>query len=167
MVRTGAAAVYGIALACLASVGLFGCTAIGAAGPDSSATSSTGATDVFAISVGDCVTDQDEDGTVTGAKVIPCADPHQKEAYSSILLPGDEFPGDDVIAAEAGTRCEAAFGAFVGIAYRDSKTLNLTWYNPTAATWASGDREILCLVFAVDVNGAPTPTVGSLENANR
>ena len=156
-----------IASIALAGLCLSGCTAGRGGEPDSTPTTTPESTDVFAIAVGDCVTDQDADGAVISASVIPCTDPHQKEAYQSILLPDGDFPGDEAISAEATTQCEEAFGTFVGIAYRDSKALNVTWYNPTPTTWASGDREILCLVFAVDVNGAPTPTVGSLENANR
>ncbi|MCY7411467.1 MAG: hypothetical protein LH471_00230, partial [Salinibacterium sp.] len=72
------------------------------------------------------------------------------------------YPGEDGVLAQADTGCEAEFDAFVGINYVES-ILDFTFYYPTAASWAEGDREILCLIF----DPAGKITSGSLSGAAR
>jgi hypothetical protein len=151
------------------TAGLAGCSGTTAPSPTPTPTSSsdTGTTNVFAIRVGDCVTDRDANGTVESARVVDCSGPHSKEAYANFLVPNGAYPGTAAITALATSDCETAFGTFAGISYNDSKVLSFTWYSPTEKTWASNDRQILCLIFQTDASGKPIQTTGTLQGANK
>ncbi|MCB7136993.1 septum formation family protein [Cellulosimicrobium marinum] len=109
------------------------------------------AADVFSIAVGDC-TDDAEDASSTEAEeistvaVVPCGEPHDNEVYASVLLDDGDYPGLEVVEAEADERCLGEFEGFVGAAYEESAYDYWPMY-PTAESWATGDREILCLVY--------------------
>ena len=115
-------------------------------------TESNDSTDVFALIVGDCT----NDGTVTNGEVatvpaVPCAEPHDNEAFSSGTLPDGDFPGDESVATTANTMCLAAFEPFVGAEY-DSSILGYFAIKPTEVSWGQGDRQVLCLAY--DSTGA-------------
>ena len=116
-------------------------------------------TDVFTIKVGDCLNDGGSSGEVSSVPTIDCAEPHDSEAYASIMIPDGDYPGEDAVLTQADAECAAEFASYVGIAYEES-TLGFAYYYPTAQSWESGDREILCLVY--DPAGQVT---GSLEGA--
>lgn len=120
----------------------------------------------FEIEVGDCVNDGNSNTSVV-PEVVDCADPHDKEAYLSVVLEDGPFPGDDVIATTAVQECRAGFGAFAGIAHDASTTLDFSWYYPSTETWEIGDREILCMIHGLDAERTPVTTIGTLEGANR
>lgn len=103
-------------------------------------------TDVFTIKVGDCLNDGAASGEVSSVPTIDCAEPHDSEAYSSIIIPDGDYPGEDAVLSQADTECAADFASYVGIAYEES-TLGYAYYYPTQQSWDSGDREILCLVY--------------------
>ena len=140
-----------------AAVALSGCSGI----IDTVNGAITGEDDVFSIAVGDCLNDADVSGEVQTVPIVSCDEPHDSEAYSSYILADGDFPGDDAIADEAGFACVTAFDTFVGVNYEDSG-LDATYDSPTAESWASGDREILCIIY--DPAGQVT---GSLEGAQR
>ena len=117
--------------------------------------------DVFSIKVGDCLNDATASGTVTTAPIVPCSQPHDSEAYKSILMKDGDFPGEDAVKAQADQGCADAFPDFVGIAYDDSN-LNISYYFPTSDSWANGDREILCTIYDDGVK-----TTGTLKDAKR
>jgi hypothetical protein len=147
-----------------ASLALAGCSLLGniTGGNTDTGDGGTGTdVDVFTIAVGDCLNDGGVDGEVTTVPTVDCAEPHDSEAYASILMPDGEFPGDSVVEDFAVEECTAAFDSFVGLAYADS-TLSFSYYYPTAESWTNGDREILCLL--VDPAGQVT---GSLKGAAR
>ncbi|HWR86383.1 MAG TPA: septum formation family protein [Rhodoglobus sp.] len=117
--------------------------------------------DVFTVKVGDCLNDGGVEGEVSETVVIDCAEPHDSEAYASIMIEDGDFPGDDVVADRAVTECTTEFNAFVGLDYQAS-SLDFAYYYPTQDSWANGDREILCLI--VDPAGK---VEGSLQGAAR
>lgn len=114
---------------------------------------------VFEIAVGDCISDS-ATGQVSDLPVVPCDEPHVGEVYHTYDVPGDTFPGD--FTQVATEQCEgAAFQEFVGMPYAESEIVYTT-LEPTAQTWAEGDRELVCI--AQDPAGN---TTGSLRGANR
>ena len=117
--------------------------------------------DVFSIKVGDCLNDATASGAVTTAPIVPCSQPHDSEAYKSIIMADGDFPGDDAVTSQADEGCAAAFPDFVGISYDDSH-LNISYYYPTSDSWTNGDREILCTVYDDGVK-----TTGTLKGAAR
>lgn len=127
--------------------------------PDPAPTSSS--VDAFEIGVGDCVDTTTGSGEITEVPVVPCSRPHVGEAYESVTMPGDGvFPGDQAV-VEAARGCEEPFEEFVGVALAVSQ-LMVTYFHPTAQSWDTGDREILCIVS--DPVGLVT---GTLQDAGR
>jgi hypothetical protein len=117
---------------------------------------------VFDLAVGDCVNDASlGDETVTSVPVVDCAEPHDSEIYYRHVMTQSSYPGTTETTNEADIACSAAFEDFIGIPYADS-VLYLSYFYPTETTWATGDRETLCLVY--DRDGQ---TTGSLAGAAR
>ena len=139
----------------IAGVALTGCSLLGniAGGNDGTTT------DVFTIKVGNCLNFGDGTGEVTEVQVIDCASAHDSEAYQSVIMTDGDFPGATAVEDAAISDCTTSFVTFVGHDY-ESSVLDFSYYYPTEASWADGDREILCLV--VDPNGKST---GSLAGA--
>ncbi|MEG9227128.1 septum formation family protein [Aeromicrobium sp. Sec7.5] len=121
---------------------------------------------VFEIQVGDCYNFPDDSATsseVETLSAVPCADPHQAEAYHEVELEGDEFPGTPAVEEQADAECLAEFETFVGAAY-DTSTLEFTYLAPTEASWDQlDDRLVSCLI----VDPANPEVTGSLEGAAR
>jgi len=145
----------------VASLALAGCSLLGniTSGSDTSTgtdTSDGNDTDVFTIAVGDCLNDGDVEGEVSTVKTIDCAEPHDSEAFASVIMDDGDFPGDQAVADQAVADCTTQFTSFVGIDYNAS-ALNFSYYYPTSASWEQGDREILCLVY--DPAGQVTGTL--------
>lgn len=119
--------------------------------------------DIFALQVGDCLTEAAFTGGETDvAPVVPCEQPHPYEVYHEFELEDGEFPGTDAIEGPATEQCSAAFTEFVGLPFEES-TLKITWFEPTQESWDSADdRLVQCIVTdpAGDVEG-------SLEGAGR
>jgi len=123
-------------------------------------------TDIFSIVVGDCVNDGVAEGTISSVPTVPCSEPHDSEVYAAVYLEDQDFPGDDAILNEADTLCLAEFAGFMGVEY-EASIADIQYYFPTELTWASGDREVLCLVYETDGAGNSIQTVGSLEGTGR
>ncbi|WP_130178953.1 hypothetical protein [Cryobacterium sp. SO1] len=104
----------------VALTALTGCGAIDAAVPAPSAGIGLApGTDVFALSVGDCVNALNGD-LHSGVSLVPCADDHDWEIYYQAGVPGtgpsgEDYPGDEVLMAAAETDCGARFGSFLGL----------------------------------------------------
>lgn len=123
---------------------------------------SNDAADVFTIQVGDCLNDADAAEEVTEVPLVPCAEPHDSEVYASIIVTGEEFPGQAAVQEEAETGCRADFESFVGVPYLDS-IYDFSYYFPTEASWGGGDREILCVIY----DPAGQPVTGTLAGIER
>lgn len=156
------------ALGSAALAGLLVAT-LGACGDDEPARDDTtneiteaGEADVFSIQVGDCLTDESSmTGEVEQVPVVPCSEPHASEVYLSHMIESDELPDQAAMEDIVTEQCLGAFDSFVGMPYEES-ALEVTWLEPTSASWDNGDRELLCIV--VDPAGDVT---GSLEGAAR
>ena len=148
-----------------ATVALAGCSLLGNIVADTSPTPTDPTvgtdTDAFAIAVGDSLNDGNLDGEVTSVPTIACDQPHDSEAYASIIVDDGAYPGEDAILAQADEDCKAQFNTFAGIDY-DQSALDFSYYYPTAGSWDNGDREILCLIYEYQVK-----TTGSLAGAAR
>ncbi len=153
---------------------VFGVLAILAAADDDdeTASESTSASvdresvDAFSLEIGDCILDPldgEDEGEVLDVEAVDCAELHDREVYALIDHPaGDdaEFVGDDEIVEFSGMSCEEEFEDFIGVPYAESEFF-LTFLHPTDASWADGDREVVCLVYDPD-----EAVTGSLRNAN-
>jgi len=117
--------------------------------------------DVFAIRVGDCVNNADLGEEVSSIPVVPCSEPHDSEAFFSHLMTDESYPGTASVQTSADEVCIGGFAGYVGGDY-NSSALYVTYFYPTEASWAQGDREILCLVY--DPDG---PLTGSVKGSGR
>ncbi|WP_426302196.1 septum formation family protein [Arthrobacter sp. R-11] len=100
--------------------------------------------DVLKLRVGDCISGKTE-GVVGDVTVIPCGQEHELEAFAATKMRDATYPGADAVSEEADDFCFGEFTAFIGKSYEES-TLEYRYFQPTALSWRSGDREILCLV---------------------
>ncbi len=140
---------------------LFAITACGGAQRDEAGSIiEAGSEDVFALQVGDCFDDPSEFGEIASVDALPCAEPHDNEIYHTFDLPDGDFPGDAAIDEAAFGQCLPAFETYVGTAW-ESSSLDISYLSPTLDSWKSGDREIACLLY--DVNLAKL--TGSMEGA--
>jgi hypothetical protein len=131
-----------------------------------SATSEGEETSVFELEVGDCFS-ADSGDTINTVLVVDCEQPHTYEAFFVFdhdAGPDEEFPGDDAILEYADTACRPPFEEFVEKDYENS-----IWYitsvTPSAETWATGDREIVCTLDQQDANDEPIEVTGSAEGS--
>lgn len=116
---------------------------------------------VFSLRVGDCLSDT-ADEEVTSVPTVPCAEPHDNEAYATTQLPDGDYPGEDAVATAGDTYCYEQFPTFVGMAYEES-ALEYSTMLPTQVSWEQGDdREVLCLVYSPEGQ-----TTGTLKGAAR
>ncbi len=108
--------------------------------------------DVLDLAVGDCLQDPlqgQSEGEVNTVQAVICDEPHDTEVYALFDLPGDDsapYPGDDSVDIDAENGCVARFEEYVGSAYETS-ALFVSTISPREATWATGDREVVCLVY--------------------
>lgn len=119
-----------------------------------------GDADVFTdLNVGDCFNNEGGDA-ISELPVVPCDELHDNQIFALIDLEDGDFPGDAEIETQADAACLAAFEPWVGIAY-DASALYIGYITPSAESWASGDREVICAVSDED------QITGSLEGAAR
>lgn len=114
---------------------------------------------VFDLEVGQCINlpDGNEVSTVDD---VDCAEPHDAEVFALPTLPDGDFPGLTEVQSAGQEECLAAFEPYVGAPYETS-ALYFSFLNPTAETWADGDREIACLL----VSGDDSQLTGSKEGS--
>jgi hypothetical protein len=113
---------------------------------------------VFDLEEGDCWDDPEESSSqVNEVEVLPCDQPHDNEIYLVFDLPDGDF---DATAVEEGSAdgCGSDFEGFVGL---DAETSELDFFAiyPTEATWAEGDREVVCSLYDEEFR----KLVGSME----
>jgi hypothetical protein len=129
-----------------------------------------GETSVFDLEVGDCYNDP-EDGSnqVAELATVSCDEPHDNEVFAVINHPageGEAFPGTEELDLFAEEECVPPFEEYVGRDYLESE-LFLYSIKPTEETWARGDREVVCALYAVDEEGNTVETDGSMRGSGR
>lgn len=106
---------------------------------------------VFALNIGDCFVDMPA-GDAASMTAVPCAEDHLFEVYHLFDVDMEEF--DSAAIDTAGTEgCLAAFEPYMGVSFETSY-YNFEGLQPSAGTWAQGDREVVCL--ATPFNGSTT-----------
>ncbi|CAN5497041.1 hypothetical protein BH09ACT4_BH09ACT4_08140 [soil metagenome] len=156
----------------LAAAGLMlsGCSLLGqvsnlAGGGSGSDTNSGTQDDVFSLVPGSCFNESTDAETISTVDIVECTVPHKWEAYASIQMTEDAYPGDSATQKEADAACADPFTAYVGLDY-DASVYDYSFYYPTQETWDDPtlqDREILCL--AKDDNDANI--TGSVKGINK
>ena len=105
----------------------------------------------FVIQNGDCINLPSE-SLVQSVEGVPCHAAHDAEVYSlfDMASPESAYPGVNAVDKAAVDGCLARFHAFVGVAYEYSE-LDVYYLHPTEESWDElDDREIVCMVTAMD-----------------
>jgi len=121
--------------------------------PSSSASHGPLSTNVFALRPGQCFQNPPASQTVLGVTyvtVVPCAKPHNAQAFVQFTAKGTSWPGTAALKRQADNGCHAGIkGNLRASKIKDSMTLHYLY--PLQASWASGHRTITCLI----VNSKP------------
>ena len=104
-------------------------------------------TSAFAMYVGQCI--NTPDGAAATVEEFDCNQPHNGEVFYIHKLTDATRPSEDDMEKKATDACLAAFSPYVGKDYEDSN-LSIVWMYPTVQTWATGDREIVCIATTDD-----------------
>ena len=118
---------------------------------------------VLDLKVGDCVMLPHGDEAVT-IEHTSCSESHEAEVSTLVDTdPKDAsapFPGEEALALQAESACVESFESYVGTPYVLS-SLDVTWLLPTKTSWGEGDRQIVCLVNAMDAQ----PLMSSVKDS--
>jgi hypothetical protein len=153
----------------LSGLGLVGAVVFGsnlATRDDTGEIIESGDIDVFSLQEGDCLEDldfgsEDEDGVseVTEGIGVPCSEPHVYEVFSQLFLNG---LSQKEIQETSFDECLKDFESYVGVPFEES-VLYITTLFPTLESYATGDREVSCLLVTED----ETPVTGSARGSRK
>ena len=116
------------------------------------------------LQVGDCF-NFDASDEVSTVDVVSRDSPHLFEVFNNADIDGSTYttvPDGDALNAEIRTACYDAFTSYVGIPYNDS-SYQFRSFQPSASSWAQGDRTITCLITSEDGQ----PLTGSARNTRK
>jgi Septum formation len=125
-------------------------------GATSGLISDGGVVDADDIAVGDCIAEIPQDDWVETVKTVDCRQPHAGEVFAQIAVPDGAFPGEDVIVARYGSKCEPALAGYSSTAAQDT-SISLVYLHPTEDSWKHGDRAVHCIAVTLP------PRKGSLK----
>jgi Septum formation len=86
-----------------------------------------------------------------GSDAVPCGQPHDVEVFAILPLGGQQLPAEAELDQLAEHGCAAQFRTYVGLA-SDASRLDFDWWTPTKASWASGDRTLVCILENADAS---------------
>lgn len=98
---------------------------------------------------GDCIQDLANDGgTVERLPVVPCEAEHEAEVYATFDVPDGDWPGEDVVTEQSQDGCAERLASFPEA--DDDPETTAFYLFPTEASWADGDRKVICMAFYRD-----------------
>lgn len=135
----------------LAAIGFVTYDAMTSADRDESgAIVGSGTVDAFNVKVGDCFDDSSSfDDEISSLPGVPCADPHDNEAYAVFDVNVPDYPGDVEMETMAYDSCMDRFDSFVGTDY-ESSSLDVFTMFPSPESWKQDDRQVVCAVYHMD-----------------
>ncbi|MFE5340986.1 DUF4190 domain-containing protein [Isoptericola sp. NPDC056578] len=104
------------------------------------------------LDLGDCFELPDDATDLTGIVATDCASAHGAEMVGVDELTDAEYPGESSVVATTEDFCFEEFAAYVGTDY-DASSLDMMYLYPTQASWAFGDRRLMC--WAQNPDGSP------------
>jgi len=129
--------------------------------PSSSASPGSLSANVFALHPGQCFQNPPASQTelgVTYVTVVPCAKPHNAQAFVQFTIKGASWPGTEAIQRQADSGCHDRIKGNVA-ASKIKSSMSLRYLYPLESSWASGHRTITCLI----VNSTPDLTTSLLK----
>ncbi|MEU9253719.1 DUF4190 domain-containing protein [Streptomyces sp. NPDC048270] len=126
-----------------------------------------GSSDVEDLRAGDCFTTDDDFAEYQGKSggdapftvtVVPCAQPHEGEAFAVFDLDDGPYPGREAVIETTDEKCSGTqLTDYVGPSATLPDELELYIYFPSEGTWDVGNRQVVC--FLGDTNGSTTGSV--------
>lgn len=102
------------------------------------------------LEVGMCLNDANLPERFSSIPLVDCTQPHDSEVFAIVALADGVYPSDDEIFRLADDACYEEYEPYVGINY-DVSYYYFSYYWPDKNSWASGERDIICVVY--DENG--------------
>ena len=102
---------------------------------------------VTTLEVGDCFSYDQNAESVGYVQRLPCSKPHKYELIHVLVLPEGPYPGENGIDAAVQGPCEAAFEAYTGETYGESR-FNFSWFWPDEGAWEADDRSVQCFGYS-------------------
>lgn len=80
--------------------------------------------------------------TVTGSPKVPCSEPHQWRAVTTVKVgqPDDPYPGERLVEVQTRDFCRTSVGAWLN--YPKDYDFGYTWFHE--AEWDAGNRRSIC-----------------------
>ncbi|MBT8212387.1 MAG: septum formation family protein, partial [Acidimicrobiia bacterium] len=85
----------------------------------------------------------------SGLITTPCSQPHDNEIYVIGTASGS-YPGEIELNELADDFCLAEFEGFIGLSWGDS-IYDFIWIVPDADEWETGERDVLCAAYDLDL----------------
>jgi hypothetical protein len=82
------------------------------------------------------------------AETVDCERPHRAEVYAVLEVDGGTFPGARALSDEAVVSCTGSYAAYAGEPVDPTTDLAFAELVPTDASWADGDRQVVCLALS-------------------
>lgn len=99
------------------------------------------------LKVGQCVDGISAAGsTLATLPVVACSASHDGEVVALFNLAGGSYPGDDAIGTQAEDKCNNELDAYAPSA-KDDRSVGIYYLHPTQLSWASGDRQVICVAY--------------------
>lgn len=92
------------------------------------------------VTVGHCIAELPQDGSVTRVRLVPCAEPHEAEVVGVLALGGGSWPGQESVDAQVQRWCE------MDTAQQEAGFTAVTW-TPSGRGWAQGDTQGACIAW--------------------
>ncbi|MDR2723576.1 MAG: DUF4190 domain-containing protein [Cellulomonadaceae bacterium] len=96
-----------------------------------------------------------DSGHLADATVVDCATSHNAQIFALVNASDRTFPGVDALDADASHQCSAAADPVINLDAASLDNIDISYVTPTQASWALGDRQIICIGNTAD--GSPMP----------
>jgi hypothetical protein len=97
------------------------------------------------LRAGDCVRDVGTEDSTT-LEVVACGTPHAGEVFAVASLAFPSFPGDAELIRFADGRCASSLDTWTGVSPHEDSGYDVSFFYPSASSWADGDRRLICLL---------------------
>ena len=115
-----------------------------------------GGVGAFALRLGDCIQNPDAEGVVSivvSVEGVPCATPHDAQVYAEFDVTGILEYDEAAVELLAQQECIDRWTEAIGTVFWEDLLLDSFSLFPSPASWAVGDRGVVCLLVSID--GSP------------
>ena len=89
---------------------------------------------------------------VSAIDVVDCSGAHDNEAFATVFLTDEVWPGNDGVTDSGYELCLPEFETYTGVSYSASPDLDYGFFVPTQESWEAGERAVYCYLYAADLS---------------